>query len=362
MANDAPSGPRTGPGPGQGSRPNPFADAGWFPESFDPRNGEFGFVATDRDTLAQQNFLDRRWDRAGARRMRTGVAAAADALPRQKPPLNFIWHTGFCCSTLLAKAIDQKGRNLSLCEPWILIEITDAKRAGALGRPSLASVPQLAFGLLGRSFAPGERITLKPAPAASHLLRDAAAHTEGAMLFLYSDCKSFVASIAKLGEGGRKYVRTLLLAILGDGHLQSQWPGARLLALSDLELAAIVWHMQIAEFTRHWPAARAASLDCDAFLAAPAETLAKLDAHFSLGLGADHLRQVAEGPLFRRNAKTAAEGFDANTRREEHARVASELGDDLSRVVEQSYALCPATPRGAPLPNPLLSTDKIAST
>jgi len=126
-----------------------------------------------------------------------------------------------------------------------------------------------------------------------------------------------------------------------------------LLILSDLELAALVWHMQMAEFVRVWPLlgeGRAASLDCDAFLASPLEALHRIDTLLSLGLGATHIEAAVAGPLFRSNAKTGESSFDATRRREEYARVEHDMAKDLDRIVEQSYAVC----RTPPLPMPLL--------
>jgi hypothetical protein len=150
--------------------------------------------------------------------------------------------------------------------------------------------------------------------------------------------------------------------MLHDQHAQAQWPAPKLLTMSDLELAAIVWHMQIAEFLQNWPllgAGRAASLDCDAFLASPTNTLRKLDDFFSLDLGENHLQQAVNGPLFHRNAKTGEDSFDANRRLKEHAQTARQLGGDLDRIVSGSYAICRTTPRGSPLPEPLLPIDKV---
>jgi hypothetical protein len=337
-------------------------DARWFPEHFDASSGGLSFVATDSDVLASQTFLDTRWDRGRAERRRANAASMTDQLPQELPRPNFIWHTGFCCSTLLAKALDRPGHNLSLCEPQILVEVADAKRAGVLARTSQsARIPQLIFHLLGRGFAPGARMTLKPAPAANCLVREAALHTSGPMLFLYSDCRSFLISIAKMGEVGRKYARRMFLAVLGDGHPPAQWPVTQLLSLSDLEIAALVWHMQVAEFLRNWPllgTKRAFSLDCDAFLASPADVLARLDEIFSLNLGAERAREVAATPLFGRNAKDAERAYDSRLRNEEHGRVEEQLGGDLDSIVKTSYNLCRATPRGAPLPDPLVTIDK----
>jgi hypothetical protein len=348
--------------PPKNSQTDVFESPSWFPEGFAQNGDEFQFVAADRSDLASQSFLDWRWNRSGAAHKTAGATAMLARLPLQNPRPRIIWHTGFCCSTLLAKTLDRPGSNLSLCEPQVLVDVSDAKRAGKFTRDLPPAVPQLAFHLLSRGFAPEERVTLKPAPAANVLLRDAATQTSGPMLFLFSDCRSFLVSVSKLGENGRKYARSLFLAMLHDDHAQAQWPAPKLLSMSDLELAAIVWHMQIAEFLRNWPllgAARAASLDCDAFLASPVDTLCRLDDFLSLGLGKIHLEEAVRGPLFHRNAKTGEDSFDASRRLKEHAQTAQQLGGDLDRIVARSYAICRTTPRGAPLPEPLLPIDKV---
>ena len=344
-----------------GSYSDLLTEARWFPDVFDARRGEVRFVATDRAALSRQNFLDWRWKHGRGEERLGNAAALVERLPEEKPAPTIIWHTGFCCSTLLAKALDRADRNLTLCEPQALVHLADAKRQGLTTRDPLSSAPRLLIHLLSRGFTAGERITLKPAPAANTLVREAAQHTSGQMLFLYSDCRSFLVSVWKLGEEGRKYVRGLFLVLLADGHPQSQWPVPKLLALSDLELAGMVWHMQIAEFLRNWPLVeRGASLDCDVLLSEPCETLCRVDEFFALNLGREHVEELLVGPrpLFARNAKTGEEKFDARRRQDEHARIARELGPDLDRVVAQSYDVCNTTPRGAPLPQPLISIEK----
>lgn len=333
----------------------------WFPAHFDAKFGELNLVKAGYDTLASQTFLDHRWDRRYLERRNLPVSSIHSILPQHQPALNFIWHTGFCCSTLLAKALNDPFKNLALSEPQILVDIADARRSGWFARnPAQGELPQMIFQLLARSPSSQLAVTVKLAPAANVLLREAATQTAGAMLFLYSDCRSFLISTAKLGEEGRKYARRMFIALLGDGHAQAQWPPGQLLLLSDLELAALVWHMQIAEFLRNWSSvqARARSLDCDAFLANPLETLTRLDDFFSLNMESKKLTEVVSGPLFQQNAKDPNSPLDSAMRREQNEAVARQLGPDLDRIVSRSYEICPATPRGAPLPNPLIAIAK----
>ncbi len=334
-----------------------MADPAWFPTHLDRASGSLRFVRTDYPIIASQSFLDHRWDRGLLEQNSTGVSSLLPLLPPEQPNLNLIWHTGFCCSTLLAKAVTEPASNLSLCEPQILVDVAEAKRAP---QTRASDVPKLVLHLLARRLSREIAVTVKPAPAANVLLRDAATQTAGSMLFLYSDCGSFLVSVAKLATEGRNYARRMFLAILGDGHPQGQWSPKQLLSLSDLQVAALLWHMQIDEFLRSWPLveSRARSLDCEAFLADPVETLIRLDDFFSLGLGRNKILEVTSGPVFRTNAKDGRSPLDAESRRGQNEAVIRRLGTELERIVAWSYEVCPATPRGAPLPNPLVTIEK----
>lgn len=327
--------------------PQLLADPRWFLAGLDGPGGVFNFLYADHATLAREAFLDRRW--AIDRLLRCDVAigellsSAPLSLPRTK--VNFLWHTGFCCSTLIARLLDMPGRNLSLSEPMVFTTLADISRAGAFpDRGTLMRFCQVILHLLGRPHEPGASVTIKPAPVSSCLLGEAAALTSGKMLLLHSDCRSFVVSAMSKGEDGKGYVRRMLEALTIDGLR----PDGRD-DLSDLEAAALVWRMQVASFGRH---KLGASLDCDAFLAAPHEAMAKIDAFYGLGLGAARIAKVLDGPLFRHNAKDASQSFDAARRREEHDTMSRELGPALDDAVAWSAQFFP----DAAFPNPLLET------
>jgi len=285
-----------------------------------------------------------------------------DTLP--KPHINFIWHSGFCCSTLIARLLDVPGRSLSLKEPGVLLLLADAKRQNAIGpgRAFPQQFPDLLFYLLGRPFDIEERTTIKPTNSCNYILRDAVSLTEGKHLFLYSDCRSFLISIAKKNEYGRQYARKLYAGIVGDGNVQARWPVADVFEMTDLQIAAILWHMQIAEFHRSWPMLapeQAKSLDCDAFLADPLETLVKIDEFLELGIGRDCLAGRIASSAFVQHSKDNKTPYSRDDRRADHARTAKEISSVLDEIVPRSYDLCKSTPRGAPLRNPLVSLEKV---
>jgi hypothetical protein len=321
-----------------------LADAAWFLDGIDASSGQASLIRADRATLSAQPFLDEKWSRQG----RTWVNAPMDRLtaPAARPQLHFIWHSSFCCSTLLASCLDAPGRCLSLKEPSVLVDFADIKRraAGRLLSPALA---RAVFGMLGRRFQPGERVLIKPSNAANALIPEAAAFTEGSMLLLWGDCESFLLSIARAGEAGAAYVRSLFMTLAADGHPASRWSPNDLFQLTDLKLAALVWRMQmdVLEAASRELGDRGRSLDFRRFLDEPAAVLRALDQLFGLGFGRAGVEQVMAGPVFRRDAKTPDEAFDAARRAAEQRRLRAMLGDDLEATLDWVRTLGPPEPR-----------------
>lgn len=338
------------------------SDSRWFPEALDAQNRTFCFVRTDRETIASRAFLSQSlWNNQDLPRRPLGLDTVANAVPSTKPHINFIWHTAYCSSTAISQALDVPGQNFSLREPDALTVLARMKRgtSGTHGTDTRRYLAAL-LSLLGRPFIDGERVTIKPANAANCLIRDAAALTTGKMLFLYSDCRSFMISVARRGEARRAFVRRLFGELLADGHEQKGWPVPRLFEMSDLQIAALVWHMQIAEFRRSRSALgdRAASLDCDAFLAQPAETMESLSRFFGFEFPAGHIEAVVRGPLLR-HAKSGDEPFDASARLGEHQGLPAQMMRDLDEILTWSYDVCRSTPRGVPLPDALIEPAKV---
>ena len=334
---------------------NPAEDPSWFADGFDPKDRMVSFVHLDRARLSDTPFLDQRLKRDGAEQTMLSFDALASALP-SLPRLNFIWHTSFCCSTLLAHALDTPGKNLSLREPGITMTLASAKRAGWFAPEHLGDqLPSLVFRLLARRFSESEQILVKPTNTVNTLIEDAARLTTGKMLFLYSGIREFLLSIAKKKLDGYIFARKTFAIFANDGDPLGKLPPQQLFEMSDLQIAALVWQMQIGHFGRMMAAlgARAASLDCANFLADPKRTLTNLDRFFDLGLGIDHIEAVVNGPMFSRNAKNVSEDYDSDARAQENNAIADMIGTDLERVVQWSYQAAPDTPRGHPLPNAL---------
>lgn len=327
-----------------------LADPRWFPDDLNLATGKARFLRVSREELSRQPFLDPRWKRAGLAESQV-PAVTLDASDGVRPRLNFIWHTSYCCSTVLATALDRTGVSLSLKEPQVLVGLANLKRGqgGMLKRPALA---RALFALLARRFSPDERVLVKPSNFTNNLLPEAAEMTDGRMLMLYSSCRDFLISIAKANESRRGFPRELFVSLSMDqSHPQAKWPAATLIRLTDLQIAAVAWRMQVAEMRRAMDKLgdRAVSLDADRFDKEPRAVLNALDRFFGLGLGA-----CDEAAWLGRDVKTGA-ARDEKARRRDAARMEGELGPALDRIVEWSARVCGVPAEAEPLDQPLLT-------
>lgn len=336
--------------------PQIAADPAWFPDAHDPNAHALRLTRVGRQTLVDQAFLDDRWDRSGAEQTSHPVGDfAALALPKQSP--RFIWHTAFCCSTLLARCLDKPGSNLSLREPAVLMSLANMKRVQ--GEATLQRELGPVLTLLARPFVRREHVTIKPTNTVNNLIGDVAALLPDARhLLLYSDIRAFLLSIAKKGEAGRAFARQLFTIFAMDGHAIARTEPRELFKLSDLQIAALVWHMQIAGFldaARAGGPERYASLDGDRFLQAPEAGLLAVDAFLGLSLGAGHARATVEGPILGQDSKDPAQSHSARRRADEAAQTAAAIGPALEAIIEWSYSLFPTSPRSGAMPHPLLA-------
>jgi hypothetical protein len=332
----------------------PYQDPAWFLDDLDLTTGLAQFIRIDRAVVGGQPFLDPRWKREGLERTKL-PGSALDLQPATPPRLNFIWHTSYCCSTVLAAALDMPGRNLSLKEPQALVGLANLKRGqqGALKRPGLA---RAVFALMARRFEPDEQVLVKPSNYANNLLPEAAAMTEGRHLMLYSSCRRFLVSVLKRGEDLRAYPRELFVSLANDGHPQADWPMKTLLSLTDLQMAALAWHMQVAEMRKAMAALgeRAVSLDGDAFLAHPKGTLSALNGFFGLEIDRAPLEAAVDAGLLAHDVKTGGAGAGKAARDAEADRIERQLGPKLDQIVDWAARASGFDPTAPVLPSLLV--------
>ncbi|WP_448579743.1 hypothetical protein [Thermaurantiacus sp.] len=329
-------------------------DPAWLAHRYQPQGDMVGFRHVPRARRREVAFLtDSNLDGCGPllgiKRESAGRGGGA--------PLHFILHSAFCCSTLLANALDVPGVATSLKEPVILNDLIGWRAQGA-DPARVAHVLETVLALLARPFEPGEAVIVKPSNVVTALVPAMLQLRPGARaLLLHAPLPLFLASVARKGLEGRLWVRELAWKLRRDGLMDFGFGAEEEFRHTDLQVAALAWlaqHRLFARIAGHLGPARVKSLNSETLLARPAETMQALAAHLSLALDPEAARAIARGPAFTRHAKTG-ERFGAGARAARHEAAVEAHAEELRKV--EAWAGAVASHAGVPmlLPAPLLA-------
>lgn len=305
----------------------------WLADRYDPQHDAVHFRCVTRDQHRAATFLT---DEYLGKSTDAVIIAREQALSTQGrlAPVHFIFHSAFCCSTLLARALDVPGVSMGLKEPVILNDLVGWRQRGGDAR-RLSQALDSALTLLGRPFETGEAVVIKPSNVCNGLSEAMMAlRPEARALLLYAPLPLFLGSIAKKGMWGRLWVRELMITQLKGRFIDLGFSDEDYLGLTDLQVAAVGWLAQQALFTRmitRFGAARVAALNSEILLAEPHAALTQLSSHFRLGLGPAQVAAIVEGPAFSRHSKFDA-AFDAQARAGEQQDAANVHSDEVEKV------------------------------
>lgn len=301
----------------------------WLAHRYDPGQDAVHFIQVDRETRARAPFLTDA--DIGAREPH--VLRRADApLKAETAPVRYIFHSAFCCSTLLANAYDRPGLAFSLKEPTILQDLVGWRHRG--GTPAeIGAVMGDAVRLLARPFEVGEACVIKPSNIVNGLAPAlVGGRADVKALLLYAPLHIFVASIARKGLTGRLWVRDLLAKQLQEAFVDLGFTAQDYFRQTDLQVAAVGWLAQHAMFAKMAAAIpdRVRTLDSEVLLARPTEALAALDALFDVSDSAEGQAAIVNR-VFSRNSKTG-DAFDRVNRQADHAASLSAYSDEIEKV------------------------------
>ena len=285
------------------------------------------------------------------------VVARSEAMDvaGSRAPIHFILHSAYCCSTLLANALDRDGIASSFKEPVILNDLVGWRHRGA-APATVGAVLDNALTLLARPFAPGEASIVKP----SNLVNGLAAamltlRPEAGCVLLHAPLPVFLGSIASKGMWGRLWVRDLLAKQLKDGIVDLGMSAEDIFLQTDLQVAAVGWlaqHQLFAALAERWPD-RVRTLDSEDLLEHPAAAIAAVGRLFGLTLSDVDAGAIAAGAAFTRNAKNGQLYARADRIAAQHDAAAIHA-EEIDRVVTWAHAVADAAKIALVLPVPLL--------
>lgn len=329
-------------------------DPEWLAHRHDAVDDKVHFVRVSREAHRAATFLTDEHLAAAADPVVVARKSAMAAMG-SPAPIHFIFHSAYCCSTLLARAFDIEGVSMGLKEPVILNDIIGWKRRG--GEPArVAEALDSAMKLLGRPFVAGESVVVKPsnvvngfAPAMMAMRPQARA------LLLHAPLPVYLGSVARKGMWGRLWVRELFSKLASDGLVDFGFSAEEYLRQTDLQIAAIGWlaqHRLFAALCRQHPG-RVRTLDSETLVARPAAAMLALSRLFGLDLDEAGAERAAAGDAFTRHSK-GGESFGREQREAEQRDGAAVHAEEIGKVAIWAEAVANSADVPLTLPDPLL--------
>lgn len=304
-------------------------DARWLPHGFDPARRAITFIRIERERLSQPAFLADAVPASGTQPVEVNLDVIASA-ELDQAPLHFIFHTAFCRSTLLTRALEHPGVSAGLSEPGIIVALSQAGIApGQPGRDAAAPVMRL----LSRPWSEGEAVFVKPTNHANMvipLLMDVC--PDARAVLMTNPLTSFLAAIVRKGLLGRRWGRQLYLELMGYAGMDFGMDPREQFSMTDLQAGGLAWLLNqryLGALTRQY-GNRVRVLDGDVFGAEPAVSIAALARFTQVPLDAD---SIANGPVFARDAKTG-EDYATKAARDAAATSSAVVEDEIGKVAE----------------------------
>lgn len=332
----------------------------WLAHRYDPGHDAIHYIEVPRDARRKAPFLT---DADLPPHGDPLVLRRAESPRAPQTPVHFIFHSAYCCSTLLANAYDRPGRAFSLKEPVLLNDIVGWRHRATVPPAQLKSVVEDGLAALARPFAHDEHCVIKPSNVVNGLAGPMIASSPGAgVVLLYAPLRVYLASIADKGMWGRMWVRDLMSKQMVDGLARPLgFTNEDLFKQSDLQVAAVGWLAQHLHFMRlalTWPD-RIRTLNSETLVARPVEALAAVDKLFGLASDPADLQAIVDD-VFNKHAKSGVP-FDSSDRKERresatklHAEElhmvetwAAKVAEGVGLPMDLPHALMPAA---APLP------------
>ncbi len=314
-----------------------LAEPYWLPHRIDVAARTVEFIRIARGAFDDPVFLAQREVQPADRGFATWDEITAGEPPM--PPVCFIFHTAFCRSTLLARALDMPGKGLGLSEPGLFAGLANAQgRADHLIRPLVA--------LLARSPGNAEIAFVKPTNHANRLMPALLkAVPEARAILMTNGLPQFLGAVARKGLMGRRWGRQLLLEMQAYAGLDLGMDSRETFAMTDMQAAGLAWFLAQRWFALHRAGEvpgvapdRLAVLDGDRFDRERARTLEAAFAFAGSALASDAAAARASSPVFTTHAKSGAafSGDDADAASPRFAEEVGQVGQWIEAIAKQT--------------------------
>ncbi len=213
----------------------------FFPVDLDVKSKCFFFKSTSLEALRNNTFLDNRFFQADLELKRLELAEFSSMHWDLAPKTGFLFHTSFCCSTLLARLLDFTDHSLVLKEPLILRRLSDAELVGNQDK----ALHQTALNLLFRSVAEDYAVLIKPTHVALNIAEPMlSSRPEARALLITSTLKDFLVSNIKKSAQSQQKVPELVERFMSASDFPTRLPSPAFSPPTFLCGVALQWYAQ----------------------------------------------------------------------------------------------------------------------
>lgn len=326
-------------------QPLDLSDPDWFPVDYDDREDRYVLARPGLASIGEAAFLDYRmaFDRETTR-----MVPGDTVLPQSPAEPAFLFHTAYCCSTLLARALHQAPGAVALKEPQVLTRLANLTLAP---NADFARIDRRLLGslrLLSRPWDGGGRVLIKPSNVVNGLLpRMLEAHPRARAVLLYSTLEEFVRSCCKKLPNVEIWTRWNAQHLLVGSSLPLRIGIPAGHAFNFVESCVLTWYAQVERYAQVLAGDagdRLRTLDMRALLDDPQGVVARAADWLGLDAARSDLPARVAG-VMGKDAKDTTKSYGRDERARERDELDSQYGDLVRAAVEWGRsAIEPALP------------------
>jgi hypothetical protein len=311
-------------------------DPRWFPVNYLKDKDQFRFKKIDIRTIGDSSFLD---DRMNTLKSEEILLAAETEfrLKHERAPA-FLFHTAFCGSTLLARALHSPPEIVSLKEPSVLLDLSSPSLITRfdITPNDLHKRLESSLKLLGRPWTLGGRILIKPTNQVNRIIPQLL-HLEpkARAVLLYSTLDEFLVSCFKKLPLAETRIRWMAQHLLVGSDLAVRLGIPVNYNFSLPESCVFSWYCQIERYAKALDsdtADRLRTLDFQMMLKNPMAAVSSAASWLDLP-GAENSEQRIIN-VFRYYSKAPGKEYSLTHREAENKATVNRFGDVIFRTIE----------------------------
>jgi hypothetical protein len=168
--------------------------------------------------------------------------------PEKGYPLCYIFHTAFCGSTLLSRALSQAPKTVVLKEPDVLMKISNQSLIS--GNESVIPYLQDSLKELSQPWVENGKVAIKPTNSVNRIIREILYAYPGKAVLLYSELEDFLVSCFKKLPTAEQKLRWMAQHLIHQTRLQKKLKIETLHPFGFIEACIITWYSQMEYFAK----------------------------------------------------------------------------------------------------------------